>query len=169
MGIQIQQEFKQAFAPIIGLAPKVVILGSLPGEASLQAQQYYAHPRNQFWRLLADMSGVDLLGLDYADKIGQLQQMPIILWDVVDKAKRQGSLDSEIKDAQVRDVGKLLQAYPSLQQVWFNGKQAAKLGRGSLQNACVKTVVLPSSSAAYTLAYELKLKQWQQAWDNVLG
>ena len=82
---------KQAFAPIIGVQPRVMVLGSLPGDASLAVGQYYAHPRNQFWRLLSDISGVDLLSLSYADKLQQVQQMPLIVWDVVAEAKRQGS------------------------------------------------------------------------------
>ena len=160
---------KQAFAPIIGKQPKIMILGSLPGEVSLQVQQYYAHPRNQFWRLLSEVSGEGLQSLPYDDKIQQLQHMPLIVWDVVAEAKRQGSLDSAIREAEIRDIAALLRLHPSVMQVWFNGGQAAKWGQKSLQAAqmSITTVVLPSSSPAHTMAYDLKKQQWQQAWDGV--
>lgn len=161
------EPWKQAFAPIVGTEPEVMILGSLPGDASLVANQYYAHPRNQFWRLLGDSCGVALQDLPYAVKLACLQQLPIIVWDVVDKAQRMGSLDSAIKAAQVRDLAQLLEQYPSVTQVWFNGKQAAKLGQVGLQDAGVKQIVLPSSSPAYTLAYAHKLVQWQAAWQGL--
>ena len=105
---------KQAFAPIIGKQPQIMILGSLPGDASLLVQQYYAHPRNQFWRLLSEVSGVGLQSLPYDDKIQQLQQMPLIVWDVVAEAKRQGSLDSAIREAHIRDIAALLRLHPSV-------------------------------------------------------
>ena len=162
-------ELKQAFAPIIGRQPKIMILGSLPGEASLQVQQYYAHPRNQFWRLLSEISGVDLQSLPYDDKIQQLQSLPVLLWDVVAQAQRQGSLDSAIRAAEIRDIAAMLREHPSIAQVWFNGGQAAKWGLQSLQAAQtdIHTVTLPSSSPAHTMAYALKKQQWQQAWDGV--
>ena len=160
---------KQAFAPIIGVQPRVMVLGSLPGDASLAVGQYYAHPRNQFWRLLSDISGVDLLSLSYADKLQQVQQMPLIVWDVVAEAKRQGSLDSAIREAEIRDIAALQRLHPSVVQVWFNGGQAAKWGIKNLQAAQLDiiSVVLPSSSPAHTMAYELKKQQWQQAWNEV--
>ena len=126
---------KQAFAPIIGVQPRVMVLGSLPGDASLAVGQYYAHPRNQFWRLLSDISGVDLLSLSYADKLQKVQQIPLIMWDVVAEAKRLGSLDSAIREAEVRDIAALQRLHPSVVQVWFNGGQAAKWGIKSLQAA----------------------------------
>ncbi|WP_082625475.1 DNA-deoxyinosine glycosylase [Vitreoscilla massiliensis] len=160
---------KQAFAPIIGKQPKIMILGSLPGEASLQVQQYYAHPRNQFWRLLSEISGVDLQSLPYADKIQQVQLLPVVIWDVVAQAQRQGSLDSAIRAAEIRDIAAMLREHPSIAQVWFNGGQAAKWGLRSLQAAQIDihTLTLPSSSPAHTMAYALKKQQWQQAWDGV--
>ena len=160
---------KQAFAPIIGKQPQIMILGSLPGDTSLLVQQYYAHPRNQFWRLLSEVSGVGLQSLPYDDKIQQLQQMPLIVWDVVAEAKRQGSLDSAIREAHIRDIAALLRLHPSVTQVWFNGAQAAKWGQKSLQAAqmSIVSVVLPSSSPAHTMAYDLKKQQWQQAWNGV--
>ncbi|WP_237343033.1 DNA-deoxyinosine glycosylase [Vitreoscilla sp. C1] len=159
--------WKQSFKPIVGTEPKVMILGSLPGDASLQKQQYYAHPRNQFWRLLGDCCGVDLQSFEYADKIDYLQRMPLILWDVIDKAKRQGSLDSAIHQAHTHDLPALLLQYPSIEQVWFNGQQAAKLGQRQLLNAAMVQVVLPSSSPAYTVPYAHKLSHWQQAWQQL--
>ena len=165
----VPAEIKQAFAPIIGKQPKIMILGSLPGEASLQVQQYYAHPRNQFWRLLSEISGVDLQSLPYADKIQQVQLLPVVIWDVVAQAQRQGSLDSAIRAAEIRDIAAMLCEHPSIAQVWFNGGQAAKWGLRSLQAAQVDihTLTLPSSSPAHTMAYALKKQQWQQAWDGV--
>jgi TDG/mug DNA glycosylase family protein len=160
---------KQAFAPIIGMQPRVMVLGSLPGDASLAVGQYYAHPRNQFWRLLSDISGGICYRCLMTDKMQQVQQMPLIVWDVVAEAKRQGSLDSAIREAAIRDIAALLRLHPSVMQVWFNGGQAAKWGQKSLQAAqmSIVSVVLPSSSPAHTMAYELKKQQWQQAWNEV--
>ena len=159
----------RAFAPLAGPDTRLLILGSLPGTASLAAREYYAHPRNQFWRLLSEVSGEGLQSLPYDDKIQQLQHMPLIVWDVVAEAKRQGSLDSAIREAEIRDIAALLRLHPSVMQVWFNGGQAAKWGQKSLQAAqmSITTVVLPSSSPAHTMAYDLKKQQWQQAWDGV--
>ena len=167
MQVPQPEVLKQAFEPIIGTHPRVVILGSLPGDASLAQQQYYAHPRNQFWQLLGDISGQVLHGLDYADKINVVQGLPVVVWDVVAQAQRQGSLDSAIREPQLRDLGQLLQQHAGIEQVWFNGQQAAKYGQHSLQDAFVVQVVLPSSSPAHTMAYETKRQYWQQAWDAV--
>jgi len=85
----------QSFAPIIGRQPRVVILGSMPGVASLEALQYYAHPRNAFWPILGELFGIDPTA-EYEARIRELEKLPVILWDTLQACHRPGSLDSDI-------------------------------------------------------------------------
>src|SRR4051812_10192514 len=87
-----------SFAPVVASDTRVLILGSLPGAASLAASQYYGHPRNHFWRLVGDVIGVDLVEMDYHARLTALLEHRIGLWDVIAEARRIGSLDSEIRD-----------------------------------------------------------------------
>ena len=89
-------------APVGSADARLLILGSLPGEASLAAQRYYAHPTNQFWRLLGSAIGEELAGLGYHERVQRLAAREIALWDVVAEARRQGSLDGAIRAATER-------------------------------------------------------------------
>ena len=84
---------KVGLPPIARVDARILILGSLPGDASLSASQYYAHPRNHFWQLVGDAIGIELVGMDYAERVVILQSAQIALWDVVSEADRPGSLD----------------------------------------------------------------------------
>jgi len=140
---------------------KLLILGSLPGEASLKAQRYYAHPQNQFWRLLGRAIGEDLAGIDYDDRLVRLAARRIALWDVVAEASRAGSLDGAIRGATPNQVRDYAATHPSLRAIAFNGKTSARIGRiglGELKG--VELIDLPSSSPAFTLALEEKAKSW---------
>ncbi|WP_239688587.1 DNA-deoxyinosine glycosylase [Aquitalea magnusonii] len=95
---------KSCFPPVVNAQTRLLILGSLPGDASLRAAQYYAHPRNQFWRLLGELLDDDLPGLDYPSRLAALQQHGIGLWDVVAQARRPGSLDAAIRDLSPNDL-----------------------------------------------------------------
>jgi hypoxanthine-DNA glycosylase len=140
---------------------RLLILGSLPGEASLKAQRYYAHPQNQFWRLLGMAIGEDLTAIPYDDRIERLGIRRIALWDVVGEAVRAGSLDGAIRGATPNQVSDFAATHPSLRAIAFNGKTAARIGRASLRGLKgVDLIDLPSSSPAYTLSFEQKLKRW---------
>ena len=139
----------------------LLILGSLPGEASLTAQRYYAHPQNQFWRLLGAAIGEDLAGMPYGERLARLSLRGIALWDVVDKAHRQGSLDGAIRGATPNRLLEYAGTHPRLRAVAFNGKTAARLGRAMLSGlAEIDLIDLPSSSTAYTVPFEAKLEAW---------
>jgi hypoxanthine-DNA glycosylase len=139
----------------------LLILGSLPGEASLAAQRYYAHPQNQFWRLLGRAIGEKLAGLPYEDRLARLAARKIGLWDVVGKARRLGSLDGAIREAAANPLSGYVATHPRLAAIAFNGKTAARLGRLALGDAArVQLIDLPSSSPAHTLPFEEKAKVW---------
>ncbi len=149
------------FAPAMQADARLLILGSFPGEASLAAQQYYAHPRNQFWRLLSAVLEEDLVALDYAGRLDRLARHRIGLWDVIIACERQGSLDASIRRAQIADFSILHAAFPALRTVAFNGKAAGRFA-SQFDAAGFRTVVLPSSSPANAqLSFEEKRVKWR--------
>src|SRR5690349_24189654 len=113
-------------SPIARADARVFLLGSLPGDASLAARRYYAHPTNQFWKLLGGAIGEDLHSLDYAARLDCLAERRIGLWDVVAFAERQGSLDQSIRNAGHNPIDRLLEDFPHVQAIGFNGATAAK-------------------------------------------
>ena len=141
---------------------RLFILGSLPGDASLVAARYYAHPSNQFWRLLGQVLGEDLPALGYAKRLDRLAARQIGLWDVIASASRRGSLDQAIRDAQHNRIDHLLRDYPDLRAIAFNGATASATGRRLIgaAPAGVTLVDLPSSSAANTRSLAEKAKGW---------
>lgn len=147
--------------PVINHTIRILILGSFPGAASLAAQQYYAHPRNQFWPLLSALIGIDLQGLDYPQRLACLLQHEIGLWDVIAGCRRTGSLDSAIRAAQANPFEWLRQECPVLQRVCFNGKTSGKFAP-QFATAGYETMILPSSSPANAqLSLAQKLILWQ--------
>jgi len=151
---------KRSFPPVVDARTRLLILGSLPGEASLAAQRYYAHPQNAFWRLLGGVLGIELSSLDYASRLHTLVAHKIGLWDVVAGATRQGSLDGAIRDVEANDLLALIASLPALRAVAFNGKTAARLGRRAMGTTALTLIDLPSSSPAYTLAFAAKAAGW---------
>lgn len=159
-----EQPWARGFAPIINPHVRLLILGSLPGAASIEAGRYYAHPRNQFWRLMGDVIGRELIHLAYEARLRTLVDHHIGLWDMIAEADRPGSLDHAIRQARINPVDRLIARLPQLKLIAFNGKKSANLGQRQLglsQGASgldVKT--LPSSSAAHTRPFEEKLTLW---------
>ena len=148
-------------APVGSADARLLILGSLPGEASLRAQRYYAHPRNQFWRLLGSAIGEDLAGIPYEERLIRLAARRIALWDVVGEASRAGSLDGSIRGATPNQLRDYAGKHPNLRAIAFNGKTSARIGRASLGELNgVELIDLPSSSPAYTLSFDQKAKRW---------
>jgi hypoxanthine-DNA glycosylase len=139
----------------------LLILGSLPGEASLAARRYYAHPQNQFWRLLSRAIGEELVGLPYEARTARLAARRIALWDVVGEARRIGSLDGAIRQPIANPLVQYIATHPRLKAIAFNGRTAARLGRQALgKTTQVQLIDLPSSSPAFTLPCEEKAKVW---------
>lgn len=149
------------FPPVIRSDTRLVVLGSLPGAASLAARRYYANPRNQFWRLIGAVIGRELVQLDYDERLAALLEARIGLWDTVAAATRRGSLDSDIRLHEASDLATLVGTHPALKALAFNGGKAAKVGRRQLAGVPAPELVdLPSSSPAYTLAFAKKLEAW---------
>lgn len=151
------------FAPVVDDGTRVLVLGSLPGVASLDAGQYYAHPRNGFWPIMAALSGTPLDSLTYAERLERLKSYGVGLWDVLASAERSGSLDAAIRSPEAADLRGLIDRLPALQAVAFNGATAAKIGRRILHErpAHIALLDLPSTSPAHTLPLAQKLDSWR--------
>lgn len=159
----MDDEVKQGLPPIAPRDARLFILGSLPGDASLSAARYYAHPRNNFWRLLGGVIDEDLQALDYGQRLERLAAHRIGLWDVVASAKRRGSLDQAIREAGHNPLSDYFSTFPELQAVAFNGAAAASAGRRLLARVDRLTLVdLPSSSPANTRPFAEKAEAWGQ-------
>jgi TDG/mug DNA glycosylase family protein len=148
-------------APVTNKQTRILLLGSFPGAASLAAQQYYGHPRNQFWKLLAAVLDIDLVTMPYPQRLKALLANNIGLWDVIAACERSGSLDSAIRNAQHNDFAPLKKRCPNLKRVCFNGKTSGKL-EAAFAEAGFETLVLPSSSPANaSWSFEQKLAVWR--------
>jgi hypoxanthine-DNA glycosylase len=155
-------ELKRSFAPVVDAGTRLLVLGSLPGEVSLAQARYYAHPRNHFWMLMSDVVGADLVSMSYDGRLQALLRAGVGLWDVVASATRRGSLDTAIRDHQPNALAELVESLPELRAVAFNGTKSAEIGRKALAGAGLELIALPSSSPAYTLAFDAKLKPWTE-------
>ena len=152
---------KRSMPPVGSTTPRLLILGSLPGEASLRAQRYYAHPQNQFWRLLGQAIGEDLASMAYDQRLERLAVRGVALWDVVGQAMRRGSLDGAIRGATANPLTSYVATHSRLETIAFNGKTAARLGRAALGLlGAIELIDLPSSSPAYTLPFSAKAERW---------
>lgn len=152
-----------SFAPHVAADARLLILGSLPGARSLAESRYYAHPTNQFWRLVGEVVGRPLAAMRYDDRLGVLRESRIGLWDVIRSAERRTSSDSEIREAEPHDLAALIVTLPYLRMVAFNGGKAAAIGRKQFPDPEGVTLLdLPSSSAANTGGYAEKLERWLQ-------
>jgi hypoxanthine-DNA glycosylase len=149
-------------APVIAPNTRILILGSFPGAQSLAAQQYYAHPRNQFWKLVGALVAEDLYGLPYNDRLPRLLAHRVGLWDVLAACEREGSLDSAIRKPAANDFDRLRHLCPQLETVGFNGQASGKFAP-QFAEAGYRTVVLPSSSPAHmAMTFEQKLAVWRR-------
>lgn len=157
------QNIKKSFNPVVSGQARILILGSMPGEASLQAAQYYAHPRNAFWPIMAQICGFSEQ-LPYRERLIALQNCHIALWDVLQHCIRQGSLDSAIRQVQYNRIPELLEQHPEITKIFCNGNAAysyLKRGFGCIFNE-YKAEALPSTSPANArLSFEDKLQIWK--------
>lgn len=150
-----------SFAPHVAPDTRLLILGSLPGARSLAERQYYAHPTNQFWRLLGEVVGRPLANMPYNDRLAALREAKVGLWDVIRSAERHTSSDSLIREAEAHDLAALISELPDLRMIAFNGGKAAAIGRKQLPLLDrIAVVDLPSSSAAHTIGFAAKLERW---------
>jgi hypoxanthine-DNA glycosylase len=151
-------------APVVSPATRLLVLGSFPGVASLQAQQYYAHPRNHFWPIVGALLGLDLVALPYAQRLACVREHGLGIWDTYAACQREGSLDSSIQKAEFNDLAGLLPRLPLLRGIAHNGGESA---RGMKFTAAFGVPVfrLPSTSPANaTWHFERKLQAWRDAF-----
>jgi hypoxanthine-DNA glycosylase len=151
--------------PVVDAGTRVLVLGSFPGVASLAARQYYAHPRNHFWPIMAALTGEPLDGLPYRDRLARLSAAGIGLWDVIVACRRAGSSDQAIHDAERGQVRRVKRVTRALRVVAFNGGTAAR-AEPDWRAAGYATLCLPSTSPAYTRPFAEKLAAWRAlaAW-----
>lgn len=154
----------RSFAPVADLRSEVLILGSMPGTASLAAQQYYAHRHNTFWRILGELLGFDATA-DYPVRIAALKAGGIALWDVLESCVRPGSLDSMIVDERTNDFAAFFRAHDRIRRVYFNGAKAEASFRRrvlpGLDAGNLSFTRMPSTSPAHaSLSYARKLAAW---------
>ncbi len=156
------------FPPIADAHARILILGSLPGQVSLQQQQYYAHPYNAFWKIMGQLFGAGPK-LPYAERAQRLMQNGIALWDVCAAAQRPGSLDADIVHASVvpNDFAAFIESHPHIVLICFNGGKAADLYRrlvlpGLPDTFCAtRTETLPSTSPAHAaMTFDDKFLRW---------
>jgi hypoxanthine-DNA glycosylase len=159
--MKARADLKSSFRPLVEADSEVLILGSLPGEASLAATEYYAHPRNRFWKMLAAVFA-ELQPEDYEAKKSLLRRHRIALWDMAKTACREGSLDSDISEVTVNEIDLLLKEHPSIKTVCFNGQKAFALFRQYFEKqGAINYFALPSTSpanAAYS--FERICSEW---------
>ena len=165
-----------SFAAIAAADAQVLILGSMPSKLSLAQQQYYAHPRNAFWKIITHLFGFNP-NLGYTDKCLALQQHKLALWDVIQSGERQGSLDSNINNTSIisNDFSHFFQQHSQIKHIFFNGSRAeqeyhkrviSQLSEPWQSLACTR---LPSTSPAMaSLTFEQKLTDWAQIKQRVL-
>jgi len=160
----------QSFAPVIGENPRILILGSMPGVASLDAVQYYAHPRNAFWPIMGELFGIDPT-TDYAQRIAQISQQPVVLWDTLHSCYRPGSLDSAITrdSVQANDIPGLLGEFTQIKAVACNGATSANYFRKLVLpqiSPSIELLKMPSTSPANAaMNFAQKLAAWRRLLD----
>lgn len=152
---------KQAFKPIVDENSKILILGSMPGERSLQLQQYYGHPTNQFWKLMFGIFDLPV-STDYKERIKLLKENKIALWDVLKQCERVGSSDSKIIKAVPNNFKLFYKQYPNIKSVFLDSASVAKLYDKYVgRSADKKYYNLPSPSSRYaSMNFEEKLMKW---------
>lgn len=154
----------ESFPPLVAPGARILILGNMPGVASLQAQRYYAYDRNAFWRLTAALFGFDATA-PYDDRVTALTGASVAVWDVLKHCRRIGSLDSAVEpDSMVaNDFQTFYATHPTITHVYFNGAAAEKNYRRLVAAPNhLQYTRLPSSSPAQTMAFDAKLAAWRQ-------
>ena len=155
-----------SFEPVIPSKPKVLILGSMPGVESLRLQQYYGHPQNAFWYAISSLDSLSTPPQKYSERIQLLHKHHIALWDVCFHCERKGSLDSDIKNVKPNTINKILEEFPTITTVLFNGQPPHKLYKKYLQFLPqIKYKVMPSTSPTYA---KMKRNEKVEIWKKEL-
>ncbi len=156
----------QGLAAIAGPGTRLLLLGSFPGQASLAAQQYYAHPRNQFWPILAALWRQPLTEWPYPQRVAWVRDRGLAIWDVYACCRRPGSLDADISAAELNDLPGLVARLPQLALIAHNGGESARTMRVT-RALGLPVLRLPSTSAAHaSWSFERKCAAWQAAFEQ---
>ncbi|MED5816615.1 DNA-deoxyinosine glycosylase [Mycolicibacterium sp. 050232] len=160
-------ELLHGLDPIVGAAPRVLILGNMPSVMSLASGQYYGNPRNAFWRITGSLFGFSAEA-PYPERVAALRAHHVAVWDVLRTCRRVGSLDSAVeRDSMVpNDFDAFLAEHSTLQQLIFNGAAAESNYRRLVGAPSLPWVRVPSTSPAQTMRYEDKLAAWRTALDR---
>ena len=155
----------EGLAPVVDAHTRLIVLGSFPGVASLQAQQYYGHPRNHFWPILSALWSIDLLNAPYATRLVEARRRGLGVWDVYASCRREGSLDSAIEQAQLNDLASLRHRAPGLRAIVHNGGESAR-AMAHTRALGLPVQRLPSTSPANaSWSFERKLAAWRAAFE----
>jgi hypoxanthine-DNA glycosylase len=154
----------QSFPPVVSAASRVLILGTMPGIVSLKAKEYYAHPRNAFWRIMGDLFGAGP-SLPYDERMAVILSAGVALWDSVEACVRPGSMDKSITGEVANDFTAFFATYPDISHVFFNGsKSEAVFRRDVLPTLAGDRRIytrLPSTSPAHAgMTLEAKMQAW---------
>ena len=149
----------QCLPPFVDADSEILVLGTMPGKQSLQTGKYYSNARNSFWKIIRDLFNDGEEFKDYQDKCDCLKENHIALWDVLATCEREGSLDENIKTEVPNDIAGLLQEYPNIKRVVFNGKKPKEK---FAQDIKCEPLTAPSTSGANTIPYKDKLESWKE-------
>lgn len=152
------------FPPVIYKDTKILILGSFPSIQSFEKNFYYAHPRNQFWKILESVTSYPVNNRD--QKLWLLKACKLGLWDMIKTCSRDNSLDSSLENEEVNDIAAFLEEHPSIQKVAFTGKKSEALFKTHFDYLDIETVYLPSPSAAYA---KMKIEEKIAVYKKALG
>lgn len=163
-------EKKTGLAPIVGDNPRIIILGSLPGDESLRRQEYYGNPKNMFWKVIGNVLG-ETAPSSYPEKLTFLKEHGIALWDVLQAAEREGSLDANIQNEEFNDLEGLLQEHPSISVLALNGGKAEKSFSKYLRHHPAlrgKRIVPLKSTSMMSLCAGWTLERLSEQWKEIL-
>ena len=155
-----------SFPPIAKKDCKLLILGTMPGKDSLKYNEYYAHPRNSFWKLMFDVLQTPYSS-EYKKKQKLLFDNKIALWDILASCYREGSLDSDILEEVPHDIQTFLDTHPKVTHLAFNGKSSQQFFKRYAKGISLPSVTLASTSPAYVISYERKLSEWKVIKDFI--
>jgi len=155
------KHLKHPFKPIVFKNSEILILGSFPSIDSFDKSFYYAHSRNQFWKILSVLSGYPINNQD--QKIWLLKEKKVALWDMVESCQRDNSLDSSLEEIEVNDIAQFLEEHPTIKKVAFTGRLAERLFKMHFSYLEIETIYLPSPSSAYAkMSFEQKVEIYKK-------
>ena len=161
----MSEMLEHPFKPIVFNDTKVLILGSFPSIASFENDFYYAHPRNQFWKILEAVTNYPINNRD--QKLWLLKEAKFGLWDMVKACQRENSLDSSLENEDVNDIGSFLEKYSSIVKIAFTGRKAEALFKMHFDYLDIETIYLPSPSSAYAkMSFEKKVEVYSHSLNS---